>query len=162
MILVTEAPVIKKEKGNARRRLLQKIPIPKIPKVELRKIPKKVQLGLRNRRLKSIKDYLRGKFRKKHKNPKSDNKEVPGGALWEKEKLPGEGFLDEKKVPGGDSSDKEKLPGGGSLDRKEVPGGSQDNSQSMRVLKVITRSEDVEFRSFNGSSYLTSSKSDYD
>ena len=67
MILATEAPVIKKKKSSACKRLLQKIPIPKIPKkVELGKNPKK----LRNKRLKSVKGFLRGKFRKKHKNKK--------------------------------------------------------------------------------------------
>ena len=42
MILATEAPVIKKKKGKGRRRLLRKIPIPKIPKVELEKFRRKL------------------------------------------------------------------------------------------------------------------------
>ena len=43
MILATEAPVIKKKKGSACRRLLQKVPIPKILK--------KVELGKKKRKL---------------------------------------------------------------------------------------------------------------
>ena len=55
MILATEAPVIKKKKGSARRRLLRKITIPKNPeKFELETFPKKAELGLRNKRLKSV------------------------------------------------------------------------------------------------------------
>ena len=94
-----------------------------------------------------MKDFLRGKFHKKHNNPKSDHKNIPSGALWEKENLPGGGSLGKKKVPGGVLLDKEKFPGGGSLDRKEVLGGGQDNKQSMRVPRAITKSEDAEFSS---------------
>ena len=48
------------------------------------------------------------------------------------------------------------------MDRKEGPGGGQEDNQSMRVPRVIRRSEDVEFSIFNSSSYLISSKVDDD
>ena len=101
-MLATEDQVIKNNKGSTSRRLLWKLPIPKIPKkVEIGKMPKKIELGIRNKRLKSVKDFFRRKFCKKYKNPKLEHKNIPSEDLWEKENFPGGGSLEEKNFPGG-------------------------------------------------------------